>query len=266
MLLYPRLTPGVARALAEERCNLPPETLRPMGAVSHTHVIYTPTGGRRVPAGHLERLQQLIRVAADDTGFPARLNDVQRTRFDADSSRILHSHMDLSPAEASQPGIWEFLACVVLPDVVRWRFPGPGGSSTSLERFTGGIRGLRNTFGRTWWRATILHVPDTPDPYTLLVLLGEDELVQITERPNLAGSRPLARQVAHSFLAAAAQNPAITRSDLLRDAMKRLRRLLPIVAFDALGDALLKQLVDDIFAESAASLISHSAARGGALA
>lgn len=163
--------------------------------------------------------------------------------------KILHTMMDITPSEASHQGVWRFISCILLPDIVRWRFPGSTGITTK-ERFLGGNRGLRNTFGRVWWRAYTLKQPDLPNPYLFLYLLGEDELVQIMERPNLSASPFLARQVCKSFLETLSQYPQISRSDLLRDTMKRLRRLLPIIAFDALDSGTLCILMNEIFRDA----------------
>jgi hypothetical protein len=163
----------------------------------------------------------------------------------------MHEMMDISPSEASNPGVWAFMACVMWPDIVRWRFPG-NSDGTSRERFIGG---RRNTFGRVWWRAYILRQPASERPYELLDLLGEDELVQITERPSLAGNPLLAKMVCRTFLDATSEPSDTPQSRaLLRDAMKRLRRLLPMVSFDALDDQTLKSLIDEVFRASIKSL------------
>ena len=60
---------------------------------------------------------------------------------------------------------------------MRWRFPGSN-DVTSRERFVENNRGVRNTFGRVWWRAHNLYQEGLEDPYMLLDQLGEDELVQ----------------------------------------------------------------------------------------
>jgi hypothetical protein len=94
-------------------------------------------------------------------------------------------------------------------------------------------------------------MPDSPDPLRLIRELGEDELVQITERPNLAGSMMTARLTAQTFLEIIPDLPQeISRSDLLRDAMKRLRRMLPLMTFDALDEDMLQIQLEEVFRES----------------
>src|SRR5205807_1231931 len=105
----------------------------------------------------------------------------------------------------------------------------------------------RNTFQRLWWRALILSDPDHNDPYHLLRSLGEDEIVQIMERPFLAGSGPLARAVARELLNAAARHSRISRRRLIREAQKYIRRLAFFTAFDALSPEELDRLVRNVF-------------------
>jgi Family of unknown function (DUF6339) len=254
MLLYPRLPKTVAIHLARDYCSLPVQELYERSSTTHSAAIFAPTGGNRIEVPSLRNLQQQLRDIARQSGYPDALDEKRRREFDARSGQFLHEHMDVTPAEASNQGIWLFMGCVLLPDIVRWRFPGASNGETSLERFLGGNRGVRNTFGRVWWRAHILKQNTAQQPYELLFLLGEDEMVQIMERPNLSGSSMLAIQVCKAFLAATTSRPEIVRSELLRDVMKRLRRLLPLVAFDAIESKILIALVDDIFGEAVHSL------------
>ncbi len=196
MLLYPHLPPTVARRLAEELSSRSIDSLLALSAVSHPAAAFAPTGGNRVSASYLREIDRYIRESADSCGYPASVDDSRLRGFDASSGRILHEMMGISPSGASNPGVWAFMACVLWPDIVRWRFPG-NTDGTSRERFIGG---RRNTFGRVWWRAYILRQPGSDHPYELLDLLGEDELVQITERPSLAGSPSLAKMVCRTFL------------------------------------------------------------------
>lgn len=253
MLLYPRLPHAVARALAHERAALSPAELRSVSATSHPAALYNPTGGRRVRPGELARLQERLRQCAADAGFPRTPDASGRRAFDAGSAALLHDLMDIGPTEAAREGVWAFVGCVLLPDLVRWRFYRPD-AATSPERFLGGARGLRNTFGRAWWRAWLLREPDARRPFGLLEQLSEDELVQITERPSLAGNPLLARQVCHAFLKAVDGVPELPRTAVLRDAMKRLRRLLPLVAFEMLDADELRSMLDELFADTIRAL------------
>jgi hypothetical protein len=153
-------------------------------------------------------------------------------------------------------GVWTFIASVLLPDVTRWRFRGERREATSPDRFTGGIRGLRNTFGRLWWRAHLFRCETGQDPYVFLRSLGEDELVQVTERPNVAGNPRVNVAVSRAFLAVAGEK---ARSDIFRDGMKRIRRLSTFVALDALEDDILDDIIGHVMRDAARAIRSRAA-------
>src|SRR5260370_25862083 len=253
MLLYPELPAPVADGLINRLISLSIEEARQESDNRHPAATYAPTGGNRIKDNPLRALQQDLRDRARQCGYPGVPNGSQKRDFDAISGQLLHQKMYITPSEAARPEVWNFFACVLLPDIVRWRFPGSGGV-TSKERFQGKNRGIRNTFGRTWWRAQILYRPDTQNPYVLLYQLGEDELVQIMERPGIAGSSALAAQISDSYLTASAVDSGISSQEVLRDAMKRLRRLLPLVSFDALDDGIRRELIDHVFEDAVKSL------------
>jgi len=253
MLLYPELPGPVADGLIDRIASLPLDEARQESGIWHPAATYAATGGNRADPKALTRLQKMIRDTAQEYGYPDLPGARQRRDFDVVSSRIIHQEMYITPSEASRAGMWNFISCVLLPDIVRWRFPGEA-NITSKERFQGKSRAIRNTFGRVWWRAHTLYQQEMEDPYELLGQLGEDDLVQIMERPGIAASPVLAKQICYSFIACRANSKSSNTSDLLRDAMKRLRRLLPLVSFDALDKAVLSQLIDGIFIESSAAL------------
>jgi hypothetical protein len=216
MLLYPQLPRPVAEHLARERGLLDREASQAATGVDHPELYYTATGGRRIEQQELIRLRESIVRCATTCGYPADAEEDARAVFDRDASIVLHGAMNISPNEASRPGVWEFITCVLLCDVVRWRFPG-GADGTPSERF---LAGRRNTFQRLWWRAFVLSDPGVADPYCLIRLLGEDELVQIMERPFLAGTGPLARAVARQLLDVSAGHRSVSRRHLIREAQK----------------------------------------------
>ena len=259
MRLYPKLPLAVAHEIATMAALAPIRSLEAGSAVDHPAAVYAPVGGARVHERDLEELQAGLRRCARDNGFPVEPSERARVAFDASAARLLTGLMDISADEAADPRLWAFVSCVIVPELVRWRFPG-GPSGTSAERYLGQARGVRNTFGRLWWRSHLLRLQDgATDP---LGLLGEDELVQITERTTVAGSPRLAIQLADSFLEATDRYPAVSRSVLMRDAMKRIRRLDSFVDFDALETEVLVELIDDVF-ETSARTAEFASGRGG---
>jgi hypothetical protein len=104
------------------------------------------------------------------------------------------------------------------------------------------------TFRRMWWRAEVLG-SDVD-----LTRLGEDELVNIMERPTLFSDRRLARHIALSSSDASSKALSMNRMKLMREATKRLLRLTPFVAFPSLDDEGLRAVVSDAFDAGAAGI------------
>ncbi|BCP36837.1 hypothetical protein MINTMi198_22070 [Mycobacterium intracellulare M.i.198] len=203
-------------------------------------ITYTPVGGRRIETHKLQQLRADVVDLAREHGMPNQT--VGPSIFDGRGARLLHEALPMSANEASSEEVWSYLTCCWLLDVAVWRF-GPGADE---RRFIGNVN--RNTFRRLWWRAEILG-PDID-----LTKLGEDELVNIMERPTIASDRRLARSVVLEFLARVDDGAGDSRMLLMREAMKRLLRLTPLVAFPALADDELRDVVEQCFTAAAKGL------------
>jgi hypothetical protein len=250
MILYPQITHAEADHLAGQRRSMSIAEAAAIAAPDHRDAVYTPTGGARAEVRDIQRLRDKLVAAANVLGYPDGGDEPSRLAFDKEAAETLHAAMQLEPSEASKPGVWEFLACVVLCDLVRWRFPG-GTEGTPVERF---VAGRRNTFQRLWWRAFVLHDGTNKKPYELLDTLGEDEVVQIMERPFLAGSRGLSRTIARELLEASTRHKRVSRRTLIREAQKRFRRLAAFTSFEAVDGEDLAPFVRSVFDEVAHSV------------
>jgi hypothetical protein len=103
-------------------------------------------------------------------------------------------------------GVWSFLRLVLLPEIGPWR---------SFDRAQDRLLGHpRNVFRPSWWRAHVLGagLDAVPEGQPL----GEDELVQIMERPTLAANPAVARAVRDGVFRGA-PHVAAARSELARD-------------------------------------------------
>ena len=156
--------------------------------------------------------------------------------------------VQIAPNEAAH-GIWEFISCILMPDIVRFRFPGR--DRTILERFLGGPR---NTFGRLWWRAFIFRDDTESDNLTLLKQLKEDEIGQIMERRAICGNRRLVNRICRGFLESNRKYSISNRMELMRDAQKRILRLSSFISFDAIDDGQLARIIEKVFESSVAAL------------
>ena len=199
-----------------------------------------PVGGTLVTDSQLGSLRARVLEVAREHGYPGAASDT--TRFDGRLAPALHRLLPMTPNEASQEEVWTYLTCCWLLDIAVWRF----GSGADERRFIGNVN--RNTFRRLWWRVEVLgdSIP--------LEDLGEDELVNIMERPTIAADRRLARAVAGEFLRRVRAGDARDRMQLMREAMKRLMRLSPFTSFLALDAVEVDQLVEATFDAAIAGL------------
>jgi hypothetical protein len=194
----------------------------------------------RVDERHLASLRETLVEIAKEEGFPVPTPRAY-IRFDQRVGEELFTRMAIMPADASNEGVWSFLSLILLPDIAVWRFPGLNARG-QRDRLMGRPR---NVFRRLWARS-----------YALGAAAGqllEDETVAIMERPTLGGDRRVARAFAEAHLVAISRHRSVSRTELMREAAKRLRRISMVVTLPALTDAQLQQLLTEIFEMSAQS-------------
>jgi hypothetical protein len=252
MILFPLLPHHVALEIAQIARSSSVESLVKGAATEHPACEYTPTGGTRAAKRALTTLRNDLLQMAAGTGYPEAPSQQQAAVFDAQAAIVLAQQMPIAPAEAAKGAVWEFMSCVLLPDIVRWRFGG-GGYATSIERF---VSGRRNTYQRLWWRSYHLssRVNTGRQLSDLLQLLGEDELVQLMERPSLAGIEGLPSAIADGFLTISARHPDLTRRELIREAQKRFLRLSSFLSLESLASEEVDDHVENVFLQVVASL------------
>ena len=243
-LLYPRLPRSVAQSLIIERAGLATDALRDLSALNHPDAEPAATGGHPVAASKLDEVRSAIRGIADRAGYP-RLLGGSTQNFDRPCGSTLYELMGIVPSDAAEEGVWSFLTLVVVPEIGPWRFP-----AQAEERLIGRPR---NALRRTWWRAWALgpdleRVPDGCDP------LGEDESVQIMERPSLGGNRRTARAMVAALWRAEQRGLTVPRSEVMRELARRLRGTKSHISLDALGDDALQVLLDRLCIDAIKSL------------
>lgn len=251
-LLYPQLGSAFARKILPQLLRHDPMKIfvdQQFSCGAHKEAVYSATGGVRVSDQHLAKLVEDVTQCARDCGFPSQPNLSQRLRFDYEAAEIIRLLMQISPSEASREGIWNHLCCVNLPHVVRWRFP-----EDKEDRF---LASRRNMIERLWRRVFLMSDPLNPQaPLWMLKQLGEDEIVQLMERPQLHGRPTLARDTARLFLAIA-EDPGYSRRDLFREIQKRLRRLAAVVEFNTLTDQERENVLLDTISQTRAALTAR---------
>src|SRR3569833_1716112 len=174
--LYPRLLVGQARPLHEQHRNLMIQDLTERAGTSHDSAVYIATGGDRIPEDALRQLREQVVDLAKQAGFPGESNRGLRAAFDIRLAAVLHSQMNVVPAEAASGDVWAFLALVLLPDVAYWRYPRPPGDRVLGTYLT------RHLFVLMWWLVHLIHSSENNNPKTTLKILGEAAFDQIYAR------------------------------------------------------------------------------------
>lgn len=246
-VLYPQLADRAARELYRRYAELTLEQLRERVAFRHPMAGFTATGGRRVTEDELRDLRDRIVRAAENAGFPSDTGRAERASFDLEVARLLHERSGLVAAEAAVRSIWAFFALVLLPDISYWRYPDP-----PQDRIIG-TDITRHVWGRLWWRAHLLALPQKVDRYRLLDAFGEAAFDQIfARRRSLGGSRALVRALAQTW--PSIDHGGVNERELLRDVLKRLLRRSAILEFEALDEDELQRQIEEAAAESVAAL------------
>ncbi|RBY76278.1 hypothetical protein DQ239_14960 [Blastococcus sp. TF02-09] len=181
-----------------------------------------------------------IRELADSLGFPEPLNRAHIGDFDRPATALVHDRMAILPSDAASEEVWNFLSLVVLPDVSVWRWP-----ARAEERLLGRPR---NVLRRLWWRAEVVGV----DLINCADGLGEDELVNIMERPTLAADRRLAQLIGDAIVKSPRVN--VARSEVMRDLAKRMLRTQGAFCLDVLTEQDLTVVVQRAMRQSLVAL------------
>lgn len=254
-LLYPRLANAAAQALFDDIRNKTADVLVAAAATGHVGAFYAATGGIRADPDRLRTLQSLVRALAGDFGYPEHHVGRRINRFDNALAEMLHTKMDVVPAEAADRRMWAFLALVLLPDVAVWRFPDPPGDRLLATDIT------RHVFGRLWWRAELLVDTTFPEePYALLDVFPERNFDQILARRRAIGGSPdlvraLAREWPRTW-------PGMNESDVLKDTLKHLMRRGAFQDLYGLPARLLQREVAEVIR---LSIAGRSARAGGGI-
>lgn len=239
-LVIPRLDRSAAIELVEVHKSTPLEDLSAKMPDLTPVVTYAPIGGQRIETERLESLRRDLKTLAEDHGMPSAIRN--GSVFEGLASELIFRELQMSPYEASHDEVWSYVTCCWLLDIAFWRF----GPSASEDRFVGHLN--RNTFRRMWWRSYVLGADVD------LKLLGEDELVNIMERPTLFKDRRLAQEIAKEFLSRVERGDVPDRMRLMREATKRVLRLTPFMSFPALSREQLQVVVGDAFDAASAGL------------
>lgn len=254
-VLYPRLLADAAKELHRDYQQTSIAELRGRYALRHSSAVFAATGGRRVTQEELQRLRDDVLEVAGRAGFPDEGRRQDRVTFDLEIAQLLHQRCGLVAGEAAVRPIWAFLALVLLPDVSYWRYPRPPGDRVLGSDIT------RHVWGRLWWRAHLLALPQEYERYRLLETFGEAAFDQIfARRRSIGGSRAIVRTIADVW--PSVDRGRVPEREVLIDVLKRLSRWGAVIEFESLDDEDLRQQVNDAVTESAMLLRTQAQAAG----
>ncbi|GEM_PF-785448 len=256
--LFPRLDDGEAELWASKFSEMSPRQIAdelPGPDVAGKR--FAPTGGQRVDNDDLRELRNQIMGLAEQGGYPDETSLTARRRFDLELARILLD-LPIIHGEALRNEVWQYLTCVLVPDLVAWRFGDRSGGRvsgpTSEERFLGGVR---NLLQRLWWRAITLQDPSADDELWLLDTekggLTEDNLVALVERSHTNSYVDLCRSIAHQFVFYRKFVDDLengTHEKLMREVMKRVVRVAAFANLEAVSSDKTQELVGNMFVET----------------
>jgi len=256
MNLLPQLPSLKAKVILEDiasesNC----EVLDPKGDFKVEGIFYVPTGGQIINDENLEKLRNNIVEKAKEYGFPST-SQKSFLDFEFEVAKILSNWpylwIDGEPSgESFRNDFWSFLAIVLMPDIVcwRWGFPPDGEPKKSWSiRFIGGGR---NAFQRIFRRIISLdRGPNHEDRYGLIRELKEDDFSNILERTSLGSNSRIAIPLAEEYLAMRKRRKDMKASNQLkiyREATKDLRSYGVVQSLDVINLDDLKKLISDVF-------------------
>ena len=191
--------------------------------------------------------------AASALGYPeAPSGDKHKRAFDQAAGVLLHEHLPMTPNEAACEDVWNYLTGAWLIDLCAWRW----GWDAQEVRFTG--HADRGQFRRVWWREAILG--SSQGGKALGAYLGEEELVQVMERPTLTRHRIVARDLVVRYLIARGRlndfrDVGLGRQDVMRGYSQRVLRLAPFIALESLNREQRGELFTEVLRDTINSLV-----------
>jgi hypothetical protein len=248
MLLLPQIPKFAAEDLAASLGRMTIGEARAARALDHPLKVFSPTGGTHIPEKALEQLRDALEEIARRHGYP-KTRPTDLAAFDREAAEHLHRTLKITANEASKPGPWQFLACILMPDLIVWRQRRADDAPVNTDNF---LDSTNNLFRRLWWRAVIFHDPHRPvDSLWLLDHLLEDAIQTFYERRSLSGTSRMGVVFGRVYHATAQLLPLrFNMEPVERTAQKWLVRIGENVAYDYLDDMRLVHLVAEAFHRS----------------
>ena len=122
-LLYPRLPNHFAQELAKSFEDKNVNELLDHHNSSHNEASPSSVGGIPVNESVLMELRDKVLLEVKSMGFPETANNLAKQDFDYKIESYSTKSLNICVGEASRNEVWSFIGCVLMPDIVSWRFP-----------------------------------------------------------------------------------------------------------------------------------------------
>lgn len=217
---------------------------------------YYPTAIEKIDGDRLGEIRRRVLQLAQQHGFPDRptVDRLTGLTFDQALAVELSAMEDMSPYEASQRGVWAFLAVRVVPDVVLWRYPATmnSGHVVPSNRVDGFKEDRRGMLRQAWWRGYIL------GPDIIRAIRREDDFVQLIDRTGITRNPKVARVLAEEHVRRLVDSRYERSRDKFQTATKRVLRLAGRLSLEALPADALQELISREFDLATASSVRGS--------
>lgn len=189
--------------------------------------------------GDLDALGEIIDEAMADHDA----DEQERYEIEADVAPAVHRELDLTRRQASDIGIWHYLAIVWRPDFVRYRWPweDPQRTETSMrEKFLGSATDLyANAFHRMWWHAELTYDPERDDPYELTREVASfQRLADWLFDPGFARYKPLVMACGDAL--------SDESTKVVNKTVKRVNHAVSTIPIEGQSQDELRQIVDRV--------------------
>lgn len=206
---------------------------------------FPPSGGRRTTIEHLH----MLRLACLDSLEHRRHSYEYSVAFDLALGHELSRDREFSPGEMGVAEVWDFLALVLLPDVVVARVAGPrptsGRGAGDRRRLIGGDR--RHVLRRLWRRRVVFG-----DDIVESRRLTEDDYVALLERRVTLERRNVARRAAEQIMSSGYEGSE--RREYTRIMMRHLTQVSGIVHLDDTASSHLDAVLGKIHTDTVSAM------------
>lgn len=155
---------------------------------------------------------------------------VDPTASDSWLAPRVHATRESQRREAADPRVWDYLAVIVAPDYVRWRWGGVDRTQTEAARFVGPE--YKQALARLWWGAEMTR--NATDYTGTKVLFANQDFQNSWARLDLFHHRPAS--IAAAKLLSTFNEGQMATSDQIRQLVRGFNMVLTTTMLDAVAE------------------------------